>query len=90
MAKRARRGIIPYKSYSFVDKDPVIDALRTQVSDAKVKYTQLSADSGVSYTTLRNWFHGEVRRPQFATIAAVATALGKRTITITRGKPHFE
>ena len=36
-----------------------------------------SHESGVSTTTLRNWFHGATRRPQFCTVNAVARALGK-------------
>ena len=79
MAKK--RGFIKYKSYVFVDKDPVIDALRTAVSDAKASYAELHAGSGVSPATIRNWFHGETRRPQFATVAAVARTLGKKGMT---------
>lgn len=79
MAKK--RGFIRYKSYVFVDKDPVIDALRTSVSQEKASYADLHAGSGVSATTIRNWFHGETRRPQFATVAAVAKALGKKGIS---------
>ncbi len=80
------RGFVSYKSYMFRSKDPVIDALRTAVSDAKVKYSQLNRDSGVSSTTIHNWFHGRTKRPQFATVAAVAGALGKHTIKIRNGK----
>jgi hypothetical protein len=76
-----KRGFLKYKSYSFVEKDPIIDALRTAVSASKKKYSTLHADSGVSTSTIHNWFHGRTRRPQFATVAAVARALGKTTIT---------
>ncbi len=79
MAKK--RGFLKYKSYSFVEKDPVIDALRTAVSTSKKKYRTISQDSGVAASTIHNWFHGRTRRPQFATVAAVARALGKSTIT---------
>lgn len=85
-----KRGFIKYRSYQFVDKDPVIDALRTAVSEAKVKYSTLSAESGVSATTLHNWFHGNTRRPQFATTAATARALGMKGIMFNRlGHPYF-
>jgi DNA-binding phage protein len=71
-----KRGFLkPYKSYMFRDKDPVIDVLRTVKEDKKVKTTDISADSGVSTTTIHNWFRGKTRRPQFATVAAVARAM---------------
>jgi len=67
-----------YKTYSFRTKDPVIDALRGTVNGKG--YGQLSQDSGVSSTTLYNWFYGPTKRPQFATIAAVARAIGPEGI----------
>lgn len=70
------RGFITYKSYMFRDKDPVIDQVRTLVKDEGVNYTQVHARSGVSTTTLSNWFNGRTRRPQFATVQAVARGLG--------------
>jgi len=66
-----------YKSYVFIDKDPVIDVMRTMVQDSRKTFTQVERESGVTSTTLRNWFGGQTRRPQFATVAAVARSLGK-------------
>ena len=71
-----KRGFIKYKSYSFVNKDPVIDLLRTAKDDRKVTLEGIHSDSGVSVGTLHNWFRGKTRRPQFATVAAVARAMG--------------
>jgi DNA-binding phage protein len=65
-----------YTSYSFIEKDPIIDKLRTVVSDQHAKYSTIEKDSGVSSTTLHNWFKGDTKRPQFATVMAVARALG--------------
>lgn len=65
-----------YRSYSFVDKDPVIDRLRTMVQREGLSYGEIGTISGVSGTTLHNWFDGQTRRPQFATVAAVASSLG--------------
>ena len=84
MAKTAKRGFIRYKSYLFIDKDPIIDALRTNVSQARVKYKTLADDSGVSSTTISNWFVGKTRRPQFCTVMAVTKALGKKGVTVNR------
>jgi DNA-binding phage protein len=65
-----------YKSYSFKDKDPMIDRLRTIVQDEGLKAAQVADLSGVSATTLYNWFDGPTLRPQFATIMAVTRSLG--------------
>jgi transcriptional regulator with XRE-family HTH domain len=65
-----------YKSYNFIDKDPIIDELRTVVQDSGHSYKQIHEDSGVSTQTLSNWFSGDTRRPQAASLNAVARALG--------------
>jgi transcriptional regulator with XRE-family HTH domain len=65
-----------YKSYNFTEKDPIIDELRTVIQDSGASYKQIHDDSGVSVTTLSNWFSGETRRPQAASLNAVARALG--------------
>lgn len=67
-----------YKSYSFRDKDPVIDTMRTMIADEKVSYAEVAEQSGVSHTTLHNWFNGKTKRPQYATVMAVAGSLGYR------------
>lgn len=69
-----------YKSYSFKDKDPIIDRVRTIYDDGDNTYAKVSEASGVSPTTLFNWFEGPTRRPQYATIAAVVSALGYQMI----------
>jgi len=65
-----------YKSYMFTEKDPIIDVVRTIVEDSHRPFARIERDSGVTGQTLRNWFMGPTKRPQFATIAAVARALG--------------
>src|SRR5262245_6187408 len=74
--KKPQHRTIIYKSYSFIDKDPVIDKLRTIVEDEGESYTAIHDMSGVSTTTLWNWFSGETKRPQYASVMAVARALG--------------
>lgn len=64
-----------YNTYRFKNKDPIIDKLRTAMQDEKMSYKEVSANSGVSETTLRNWFEGGTRRPQFATTMAAARAM---------------
>lgn len=76
----AKRGFVKYRSYSFIDKDPIIDSLRTAVSSSKKSYRELHEESDVSVSTIRGWFHGSTRRPQFATVAAVLRATGKKGV----------
>jgi len=74
----ARGFIRLYRTYSYIDKNPVIDKLRTLAQDEGL-FTRLgilSEISNVSSTTMRNWWHGETRNPQHHTVAAVVTALG--------------
>jgi len=74
-----------YRSYSFTDKDPIIDRLRTAVQDSGLSYAKVSAESDVSVNCLREWFEGKTRRPQFATVAAVFSALGMDLLPTARG-----
>lgn len=65
-----------YKSYRFMDKDPIIDFMRTAVKDSGWSYQKLSEETGVSIGTFYNWFHGKTRKPQYATVMAVTRTLG--------------
>lgn len=69
-----------YKSYSFIDKDPIIDQVRTVVQDSGQTYQWIEDKSGVTSQTLRNWFAGRTKRPQFATVNAVLRSLGMKLI----------
>jgi hypothetical protein len=65
-----------YKSYSFVDKDPIIDEIRTIVQQHGTSYKDIHEHSGVSTGTLTAWFTGPTRKPQAATINAVVRSMG--------------
>ena len=67
-----------YKSYSFLEKDPIIDEVRTVFQDAGVTKQWVEENSGVTAQTLHHWFDGKTRRPQAATINAVLRALGHK------------
>jgi hypothetical protein len=75
-----------YTSYNFVEKDPIIDEIRTVYQDSGVNYRWINEHSGVSVGTLTNWFSGSTRRPQAATINAVLRSLGYK-LGITRYEP---
>lgn len=86
-SSKSDRDRVPiYRTYMFQDKDPIIDMMRTLADDSSRPYSDISNESGVSKTTLYNWFHGKTRRPQFCTIAAVAGALGKTVGLISKKK----
>jgi len=73
-----------YKSYSFEEKDPIIDRARTAMQDSGWSYSRLSEESGVSDHCMREWFEGKTRRPQFATVAAFFGALGYDLLPVSR------
>jgi hypothetical protein len=83
MAKKVR-GFI-YKSYSFRDKDPVIDELRTLIQDSygKINHSVMSTiqqDGGPTVSCMSNWFFGTTKRPQSATIEAAGRAAGHKRV----------
>ncbi len=84
------RGILRYKSYSFRDKDPIIDAFRTLRQDAQMTFGAITSEGGPPPNTMHNWEYGDVKRPQFTTIWAAARTCGATGITSDeQGKPRF-
>lgn len=65
-----------YKTYSFTDKDPMIDTIRTVIADSGETLKKISENSGVSAQTISAWLYGETKRPQAASMNAVLRALG--------------
>ena len=83
MAKQVR-GFL-YKSYMFRAKDPVIDELRTLVSDKYGKLngaalTTIQSDGGPTAGCMKGWFFGTTRRPQSATVEAAGRAMGFKRV----------
>lgn len=74
-----------YNSYNFVDKDPVIDKVRTIIKREGLKHSEIEKLSGVSAQTLHNWFEGQTKKPQYCTIMAVVSALGYKQMFVKRG-----
>lgn len=60
------------------EKDPVIDAIHTLMDENHKggSLRSLAERANVSAGTIHNWIDGDTRRPQHATIAATAKALG--------------
>jgi transcriptional regulator with XRE-family HTH domain len=83
-----------YKSYSFVDKDPMIDYIRTIIHESGETLKKISEDSGVGVHTISKWLYGETMQPRAASINAVLRALGYKLEVVTFGyktiiKPTF-
>lgn len=75
-----------YKSYNFVDKDPIIDEIRTIYEDSGANYHWIHENSNVSTTTLNNWFSGKTKTPRAATVNAVLRCLGYKLGVVEMGQ----
>ncbi len=66
-----------YRTYEH-DRDPVLDQVHGMVEKERLakKLGIVAEISGLSRQTLSKWFDGTTRRPQYATVMAVAVALG--------------
>lgn len=75
-----------YKSYAFVNQDPVVKEIKWIMNTESISVTQAARDSGVSRSTIDKWIKGKTRRPQHASVMAVIRG-AEYDMTITkRGK----
>lgn len=78
------------RSYNFIDKDPEIDHFRTIYQKEHIKENDLAVLAGLSVTTVKNMFGGTTRRPQHATFAKMAGAMGYSYALARDDKPNYE
>jgi transcriptional regulator with XRE-family HTH domain len=80
------------RSYSFVDKDPEVDRFRTLWQKEHIKETELAVLAGCAASTVHNMFGGKTKKPQHATFAKLAGAMGyKYTLQRDDGRePNYE
>jgi transcriptional regulator with XRE-family HTH domain len=78
------------RSYNFIDKDPEIDKFRTIWQKDRIKENDLAVLAGLSVSTVKNMFGGETRRPQHATFAKMAGAMGYEYGLARTAKPDYE
>jgi transcriptional regulator with XRE-family HTH domain len=64
------------RSYNFLDKDPEIDRFRTIYQKEHIKESDLAVLAGLSASTVKSMFGGKTCRPQHATFAKMAGAMG--------------
>jgi hypothetical protein len=80
----------PYKNYYFKDHDPVLDQMddiRRLAGDGKLlEASKVAADTGLSLATVNNWRKRKVKRPQYASVAAMVYGLGGNLRMEYRGK----
>lgn len=90
MDKKTRNKAQPYTTYVFREFDPIMDELHSAALRSGLSNRQI-AESGVNPNTMTHWWSRKVkrrtRRPQFATISAVAIATGCTGIKFVDGRP---
>jgi len=64
------------RPYNFIDKDPIIDVIRTAIQDQGLSLDEVADLAEMSVGTLWSWFHGKTKKPQYASILNVCLALG--------------
>ncbi|MCP1761912.1 hypothetical protein [Bradyrhizobium japonicum] len=78
-----------HRSYNNVEKDPEIDRFRTLYQKDRIKETDLAVLGGLALSTVKNMFGGKTRRPQHATFAKMAGALGYKYELVRDDKPDY-
>lgn len=74
-------------AYRFINKDPVIDELRTKFADSGRKVTgkalrEIAEAGGPTVACMQGWFTGKTRRPQNATVEAAGRAVGLKRVWV--------
>src|SRR5262245_13688272 len=87
--KRGNGSSPLYKSYVFKERDPILDAMAALRADAKISYQKIHEQGGPVATTMSAWETGKTKRPQHATIAAAASAMGATGVMFGGGNPYF-
>jgi transcriptional regulator with XRE-family HTH domain len=64
------------RSYRMIDHDPEIDKFKTLWRDEHIKQTDLAVLAGLSPQTVQRMFGNETKKPQHATFAKLAHAMG--------------
>lgn len=78
------------RSYNFIDKDPECDRFRTLYQKERIKESDLAVLAGLAVTTVKNMFGGQTRRPQHATFAKMAGAMGYKYDLVRDDAPNYE
>lgn len=77
------------RSYNFIDKDPECDRFRTLYQKERIKESDLAVLAGLAVSTVKNMFGGQTRRPQHATFAKMAGAMGYKYDLVRDDAPNY-
>lgn len=66
------------KDYRQIEKDPVIDLVRTGFQKTNMTIPEVAYKAFVRPETIRRWLYGEVKRPWNITVDCVLEILGIR------------
>jgi hypothetical protein len=92
--KRVNNGTIwMTRVYNLVERDPEIDRFQhlwRQESKEILNETGLAMLAGLSGSTVHNLFGGKTRRPQHATFAKLAAAMGFKYDLVRNEVPNYE
>lgn len=72
-----------YKTYEFRGQDPVVREVLALVTHSGMTKAELARQTNVASSTVAGWRKGKTKRPQFATLQAVARSCGS-TFRLTR------
>lgn len=87
MARKAKVNFF-YPTYRFrpEEQDPIIDTIQSCLEKENISFAKAATGSGVSATTLYNWFtKRKTKRPQYATVAAVLGYAGYKLVAAKAG-----
>jgi transcriptional regulator with XRE-family HTH domain len=78
------------RSYNNIKKDPEIDKFRSIYQQEHIKETDLAVLAGLSISTVKNMFGGKTSKPQHATFAKMAGAMGYEYGLQREQKPDYK
>ena len=78
------------RSYRVDEHDPEIDKFKTLWRGERLKQNDLAVLAGLHTTTVKNMFAGETKRPQHATFAKLAHAMGYEDALQRSEKPDYD
>lgn len=68
------------KDHRFVDKDAVIDVMRTAYLDSNLMAHEIADRGRLAHSTVDNILYGKTRRPQHHTVTQFFAALGVEVV----------
>ncbi|MCA1455905.1 helix-turn-helix transcriptional regulator [Bradyrhizobium sp. BRP22] len=77
------------RTWREIDRDPECDRFKDLRQKERIKDADLAVLAGLAGSTVKNMFGGKTRRPQHATFAKMASALGYKYDLVRDEKPDY-